>query len=152
MRFGVTIVGFAALLLAGCGEAGVGEGATVTAYVTAPLCGQARMELVRDGGRSGGLRVRLVCLPDPRARGKLDLATAGANARRATEDSSSIAYISEPDSAAAAASNPILETVEVPQLSTSSGRAAMQKLLAALRQAGNASNLRQAMTHTLAGG
>lgn len=129
----------------------MGEGATATAYVSAPLCAGARRELARDGGKAGQLRVRLVCLPDPRAHGKLDLATVGANARRATEDSSSIAYISEPDSAATAASSPILETVEVPQLLNPSGAAAMKKLLAALRQAGNASNLRRAVSHSSPG-
>ena len=51
---------------------------------------------IAAGGRAGELRVRLVCLADAEAGGRLDLATVGANARRATEDSSAVGYIEAP--------------------------------------------------------
>ncbi len=73
---------------AGCGSStGVSEDATVTAYVEAPLCTAAKQELVKHGGRAGDLRVQAICLASPHEAKKLNLATLGANARRATEDS-----------------------------------------------------------------
>ena len=87
-------------VLAGCGEAsGVEEGATVTAYVAAPLCAEAKQELERRGAKAGELRVRVFCLEvtapqeGPAGRRGIDLATVGANARRATEDSTAVGYL-----------------------------------------------------------
>ncbi|MGC1850982.1 MAG: hypothetical protein WA687_00935 [Solirubrobacterales bacterium] len=136
---------------AGCGGGeGVDEGATVTAYVAEPLCAGAERELARDGGEAGGLRVRVTCLPSVEADGKLDLATIGANARRATEDSSAVGYIGEPTSAATRFSEPILEAADIPQLSGSSGAAAMADLLQALKQAsGDSGSLRQSVLNEL---
>jgi hypothetical protein len=136
---------------AGCGGGeGVDEGATVTAYVVAPLCAEAERELARDGGEAGGLRVRVVCLPSVESDGELDLAEIGANARRATEDSTAIGYIGEPTRAATRFSEPILEAADIPQLPESSGAAAMAKLLQALMQAsGDSGSLRQAVNDEL---
>jgi hypothetical protein len=121
---------------AGCGEdGGVAEGARVSAYVEGPLCEEARRELVREGGRAGLLRVRAICLPSPRERGRLSLATVGANARRASEDSTAVAYIAEPDPAATRFSRPILESAGIAQISSSSGSAAMARVLQAIREA-----------------
>ncbi len=61
----------------------------------------------------------------PRSRGKLNLATLGANARRATEDSTTVAYLEASDPRAARFTHPILETAEIPWISGSSGKAAM---------------------------
>lgn len=136
-------------LVAGCGESeGIAEGATVTAYVVAPLCGGAERELARDGAEAGGVRVRISCLPSPESSRKLNLAQIGANARQATEDSSAIAYIGEPTRAASRFSEPILEAANIPQLSQSSGAKAMAEVLKALSQATGGS-LRQSVNDAL---
>lgn len=116
---------------AGCGESnGVADGATVSVYVAAPLCAEAEQELARQGGEAGNVRVRVACLPNAEGDGELDLATIGANARRATEDSSAVAYIGERTKAASRFSEPILEAAGVRQYSQMSGAAAMRRLLA----------------------
>lgn len=120
---------------AGCGEpGGVEEGAVVRVYVTAPLCGGAEAELAQFGGEAGDLRVRAVCLPSGESSQKLDLAQIGANARRATEDSSSIAYIGERSRAASRFSAPILEAADIPQVAGRDGATAMAEVLRALSQ------------------
>ena len=132
----------AALLLAasGCGEGeGVAEDATVAAYVEAPLCAGAKQELLRSGGRTGSLSVRAVCLPDATEDQKLNLATLGANARRATEDSTAVAYLEAPNPRAARFTHPILETAEIPWLTSSSGKAAMANLLKLIEAEGSGS-------------
>jgi hypothetical protein len=122
--------------IAGCGESqGAQEGATLTAYVVAPLCAEATRALAGDGADAGAVGVRAVCLPPAHGDGKLDLAAIGAGARRATEDSSSIAYIEAPDDDAARFSEPILESAGIPVISNSSGTAAISELRKALREA-----------------
>lgn len=136
-------------LAAGCGEEGVGEDAVVTVYASAPLCAGAKRELIREGGRVGGVRVRVVCLPDAEGGGRLDLATIGANARRAVEDSTTVAYIGEPTRAATRFSRPILESADIAQLSNLSGAAAMSRLLRAVRSASDSSSLRESVADEL---
>jgi hypothetical protein len=128
------------LFAAGCGdEGGVESGATVTAYVVAPLCAEAKSELARHGGQRDEVRIRVSCLPSAESGGKLDLATIGANARRATEDSSAIAYIGEPTRAATRFSAPILEAAGIRQLSEISGATAMRELLKTFEEEGRVS-------------
>jgi hypothetical protein len=127
----------------------VGPGATVSVYVEAPLCAGAKKEQLAKGGRAGKLRVRVVCLAPVERGGGVDLAAAGANARRATEDSSTVGYIGEPDSAAARFSRPILESVGIAQIYGSSGSAAMAKLLQAIRRAGGSGSLRESVRNEL---
>jgi hypothetical protein len=118
-------------LTVGCGEAGVSSGATVTVYVSGEsLCKGARQELNSSNGRAGSFHVRMICLEDART-----LAATGANARRATEDSTTVGYIGEP--------NTIVEAAGIAQISTSSGATAMARLLRAIRQADGNSNLRE---------
>jgi len=137
------------VVAAGCGSStGVSEDATVTAYVEAPLCAAAKQELVRHDGHAGDLRVRAVCLPNPREAKKLSLATLGANARQATEDSTTVAYLEAPDSRSARFTHPILETAEVPWISEDSGAAAMTRLLKLLESADSGS-LRESLGKTL---
>jgi len=132
--------------LAGCGESeGVAEGATVTSYVVEPLCGGAERELARQGGKAGDLRVRVVCLPSPRSPTKLDLARIGANARQATEDSTTVAYIEALDPPANRFSEPILEAAEIPGIYESSGKAAMTRLLRAI-ESSDSGSLRQSVS------
>jgi hypothetical protein len=121
----------------------------VSVYAATPLCGEAKSELARDGGRAGDVRVRVVCLPRAESSRKLELAQIGANARQATEDSSAIAYIGEPTRAASRFSEPILETAGIAQLSQTSGAAAMNKLLQAVDEAGDSGSLRASVNDAL---
>jgi hypothetical protein len=73
------------------------------------------------------------------------LAAVGANARRATEDSTTIGYIGELDRAATRFSRPIVESAGIAQLSTLSGRAAMASFLRAIRQGGDPVSLRESV-------
>jgi hypothetical protein len=148
----LVVAAFCVLLVAvaGCGEAeGVAENATVGVYVAAPLCVGAEQELAREGGRAGDVRVRVVCLASAENDGKLDLATIGANARRATEDSSTVGYIGEPTRAASRFSEPILETAGIAQLTETSGAAGMSKLLKAVAEAGGSGGLRESVNDAL---
>ncbi len=151
------LVALAALLAAcaaaGCGGEGVAAGATVRVYASQPLsgpeaaigkrfCAEAAAELRRAGGRAGEVRLQLVCLDDAAGGGRWRLAAVGANARRATEDSTAVAYLGEPQAAAARFSLPILETAGIGRLRDDSGQAAMAAVLRALRGAGGAEDLR----------
>ena len=142
------VVACCGLLVAGCGSSGVSKDATVTAYVEAPLCAGAKQELAKHDGRAGDLRVRAVCLSNPREARQLSLATLGANARRATEDSTAVAYLEAPDSKASRFVHPILETAEVPWISNNSGAAAMSRLLTLIPDADSGS-LRQSLREEL---
>lgn len=125
------------LAVAGCDDGGgVASGATVTVYVAAPLCAEAEKELARNGGEASDVRIQVSCLPSAERDGQLDLAIIGANARRATEDSSAIAYIGEPTRAATRFSEPILEAAGIRQLSGISGATAMGELLKTLEEDG----------------
>jgi hypothetical protein len=95
------------------------------------------------------VRVRAICLPSVERGGRLELATIGANARRATEDSTTVGYIGEPTKAASRFSEPILETAGIAQLSQTSGAAAMANLLQAVERAGGSGSLRQSVTDEL---
>jgi hypothetical protein len=142
--------GFSALLVAGvgCGESeGVAAGATVTAYVEAPLCTGAARELAREGGQAGELRVRAVCLGDVDDGKQLDLAAVGANARRATEDSAAVGYLEPPTTPSF--SRPIVEAANIAVIRTSSGKAAMAQLLRAITEANDSSSLRDAVHKNL---
>jgi hypothetical protein len=92
--------------------------------------------------------VQAACLPSARSRTKLNLATLGANARRATEDSTTVAYLEASDPAAARFTHPILETAEVPWISASSGKVAMARLLELIEASGPGS-LRQSLREEL---
>lgn len=140
----------ALFVVAGCGEGeGVAEDATVTVYVAAPLCAGAKGELARSGGRAGSVRVSAVCLAGVREGERIDLATIGANARRATQDSTTVAYIGDPTPAETRFSRPILEEADIPQLPNQPGAKAMSKLLKAIQQAGSTGNLRGSIHDTL---
>lgn len=120
-----------AVVAAGCSDGGgVASGATVSVYVVAPLCAEAERELAQHGGEAADVRIEVSCLPSAEGDGKLDLTVIGANARRATEDSSAIAYIGERTRAATRFSEPILEAAGIRQLSEMSGAEAMRKILA----------------------
>jgi branched-chain amino acid transport system substrate-binding protein len=151
-----------ALTASGCGEAaGVSDGATVHVYVSVPLsgpqaaagrqsCAAAKRALVRNGGEAGDLKVQSTCLNS--AAGKdtpWNLAAAGVNARRAVEDSSTVAYIGELDPAATRFSRTILEAAEIGQLPPTADEAAMNRVLKLI--ATNSSTPRESIFESLSG-
>jgi len=147
-------VALAAALAGGCGEEGAASGATVVIYVSAPLrgeeaqagrrlCEEARAEAAR-GSRDEDLELRVVCLDAAGSNGGWTLAQVGANARRATEDSTAVAYVGEPDREARRQSRPIVEAAELAELGGLSGREAVAQVVAAIA-VGDESEPRQAV-------
>jgi hypothetical protein len=119
-------------LFAGCGEGGAASGATVTVYAAASLCREA----AKSDGQVGDLVVHVVCLAPVEAGGRADLARAGADARRATEDSTAVAYLELPG-AAAPFTQSIVEAANIAWLKTSSGAGAMRRVRSALEASGS---------------
>jgi hypothetical protein len=126
----------------------VAEGATVTAYVEASLCSEAKQQLAAERGRAGDIRVKAVCLPSAVKVGKLDLATLGANARQATQDSTTVGFLEAQDPRASRFTRPILESASVSWISSGSGQAAMAQLLRAI-EAAEAGALRESVREAL---
>lgn len=122
----------------GCSGEGVSEGATVHAYVGAPLCSGAQAALASHGSGADDVRLRVICLAPAEQGDRLDLATVGANARRATEDSSAIAFVESPGPANRF-SRTILEEAGIGWTTAASGAAATRRLLAAIEAAGSGS-------------
>src|SRR5262249_24077249 len=142
--------------LAACGDGGVEENATVSVYVSGPLsgkeggvgraqCGTAGRELQRHGAQAGEGEGRVLCLDSASGGDRWTLASIGANARRATEDSTTVGYIGETSPAATKFSEPILEAAGIAQVSGKSGKAALAELFAAIEDAGDAGGLREAV-------
>jgi hypothetical protein len=138
------LVAAVALGVNGCGEGGAEEGAELTIYVSAPLrgteaeagkrlCAEAR-EQARRPGAAGSHELRVVCLDAAGAGGRWTLAKVGSNARRATEDSTTVAYLGEPAPAARRQSRPIVEAAEIAELGGLGGREAIAKVTTALRE------------------
>jgi hypothetical protein len=140
------------LLAGGCGEGeGTAKGATVTAYVSAQLCVEAKTRLRERGPRAGEVRVRVVCLPSAnRGDGSLDLAALGTGARRVTEDSSSVAY-AESAGPANRVVPPIVEAAGIAITYTSSGALAMNRITRAVRDAGGADSIREGVADEMDG-
>lgn len=126
---------------AGCGAGGAESGATVSVYAAAALCQEAR----ENAGPAGDLEVRIVCLP-PRRDSEPALAGAGANARRATEDSTSVAFLEAPGPAAKF-SQSIVEAADVAWLEPRSGSTAMRRIVKALE--GDGSSPREAVLNEI---
>jgi hypothetical protein len=149
-----------AVTFPGCGEGGAESGATVRVYVSAPLrggegeagrrlCDEAREQATQ--GRGGGeLELRVVCLDASGPGGRWTLARVGANARRATEDSTAVAYVGEPDPEARRQSRPIVEAAEIAELGGMSGREAVAKVQGAIRD-GDQAEPRQAVFDAIEG-
>jgi len=139
-------------LASGCGEEGAAGGATVTVYVSAPLrgaeaeagrrlCDEAREQAGRGGEE---LRLRVVCLDASGPDGGWTLAQVGTNARRATEDSTTVAYVGELDPEARRQSRPIVDAAEIAELGGMTGREAVAAVRAAIAE-GDESEPRQAV-------
>ena len=146
-------------LLGGCGEEeGAAEDAVLTVYVSAPLrgaeadagrrlCDEAREQAAQ--GRGGDeAKLRVVCLDAAGPEGRWTLAKVGSNARRATEDSSTIAYVGEPDPAARRQSRPILDAAGIAAVGGVGGREAVAQVRAAIRE-GDSSDPRDAVFKAL---
>lgn len=133
-----------AVIVAGCGEEGAAEEAELTVYVSGPLRGpeaargQRRCdeawETVRVEYEEGDHWLRVFCLDASGPDGRWTLAKVGSNARRATEDSTAVAYIGEPDRAARRQSRPIVESAEMAEFGVTGGRQAIEEVFAALRE------------------
>jgi hypothetical protein len=157
------LVGLGLVGLVGCGASeGVASGARVQVYASTPLsgpeaasgrrfCAEARSALGQAGGRAGDVRLRLTCLDDARG-ARWRLAAIGANARRASEDSATVAYLGEPQARAARFSETILEAAGIGQVRGRSGAAAMAAVLKAVREAGGAEDLRSDVRKNLEAG
>ena len=124
------------VVVGGCGG-GDASGATVSVYVAAPLCAAAKADLAAHGAGAGKFTVAVRCLaPSERAGGGVDLATTGANSRRATEDSSSVATL-EPPGPGTKFTRPILESAEIPLVTAASAAKGMGRILTAIEGAGS---------------
>jgi hypothetical protein len=141
-------------MASGCGEEGAAAGATVRVYVSAPLrgpeagkarrlCDEAREQATQGKGRDGH-ELRVLCLDASGDGGGWTLAQVGANARRATEDSATVAYVGEPEPVAREQSRPIVEAAGIAELGGLSGREAVAKVVRAMEE-GDASQPRDAV-------
>jgi hypothetical protein len=122
-----------AVAVVGCGEEGAQEGAELTVYVSAPgerLCDEARAE-AQGKQTTGEHTLRVICLGTGSKEG-VTLAKVGSNARRATEDSTTVAYVGEPDRETRKQSQPILNSAEIGQLGELNGREAIKTVIAAI--------------------
>jgi hypothetical protein len=138
LKAAAAAVGCLALVaFSGCGAAeGVAEGATVSVYVGAPLCPEAKAELAKRGAAVGAVKVRIECLGPDRHGGRLDLAAVGADARRAVQDSSSVALIAAPGPAVSF-TRPIVKEAQITTIVSSSGGAALAQVLTTLASRGD---------------
>lgn len=122
----------------------------MTVYAAVATCRGAMRALENEGGGVGSLRVRVRCLPAVEHHGHFDLATIGANARRASEDSSSVGYIGEIEPTATRFSETILEEAGIAQLPHEPGANAMHELLDAIRRVDTSSDsLRESVREQL---
>ncbi|HEU4461380.1 MAG TPA: hypothetical protein VFR75_02190 [Solirubrobacterales bacterium] len=149
-----------ALAATGCGEGGAEEGARLNVYVSAPLsgaeadagqraCDEARRG-ARRAGEPGGFELRVVCLDAAGPGGRWTLARVGANARRATEDSTAVAYLAEPEPAVRRWSLPIVEAAGIAELGGLSGEEAVAEVAAAIEES-DSSDPRQAVFDAVEG-
>jgi hypothetical protein len=122
----------------------VGEGATVNVYAGTAVCPGAKRALAEDGPEAESVRVRVVCAAPVEPGGRLDLAVAGANARRATEDSSSVAYV-EAEGPAVTFIRPILDEADLRLISTSSGAEGLAIVMRLLRSRDNNESPRESV-------
>lgn len=109
----------------------------MSVYVAAPLCAAAKQELASHGATAGHFTVAVRCLaPSEKSGGGVDLATDGSNSRRATADSSAVATL-EPPGPGVKFTRAILESAEIPLVTSSSARKGMQRILTAIEGAGD---------------
>jgi hypothetical protein len=123
---------------AGCGGSGVAEGATVRVYLGVDLCADAQWELAGPVGESSNLEIEALCVRPAESGGHLSLATIGANARRATEDSAAIAFV-ESRGPANRFARTIVEEAGIAYVVDDSGSSAAKRIVKAVEEAGSGS-------------
>jgi branched-chain amino acid transport system substrate-binding protein len=128
------LLGVAAIAATGCGGDDGGGGGTVsgdtlTVYSSLPRQGASRVQAIpieqgaalalqQRGGKVGKYKVQYKKLDDSTAAaGQWDAAPTSSNARKASQDKTTIAYIGEYNSGASAISIPILNEGGIPQVS-----------------------------------
>ncbi len=133
----VIAVALGAAVLAGCGGHGDSgtnriRGRTLSIYTSLPLQGPSRptaqsvfageeLALEQAHGRIGKYTIALKPLDDStRQREEWDPGQTTLNARRAVQDPSTVGYIGDVDSGATAVSIPLLNRLEIPQISAGS--------------------------------
>jgi branched-chain amino acid transport system substrate-binding protein len=126
-----------AAIVSGCGGVGVSGASEATGnqlavYSSLPLQGPAatssaeivngeRLALAQAGGHVGRFKVGYVSLDDADPQtGKLDPEATSTNAKTAAQDTSTIAYLGDLDSAATAVSLPLINAAGILQVSPSS--------------------------------
>ncbi|MBA2546088.1 MAG: hypothetical protein H0V15_04330 [Solirubrobacterales bacterium] len=121
-----------ALIAVGCSSGDETVEGPVTVYVSLPLTGPraadgndaadgARLALEQAGGRAGDLEVKAEILDDSSGAAAWDPVLVGRNARAATQDSTTAAYIGELDSEPTRASAPITNEAGIVQISPGAG-------------------------------
>lgn len=127
--------------VAGCGGDGPpdSDAALPSIYATPPLCAGAKRAFDANP-QPGGEPVSLVCLDYLIS--DHSLASIGAGARRATENSATIAYLGEPDRKSVDFARPILEAAGIGSVDSRDGEAAMKAVLAAVRESAGDDDLR----------
>jgi branched-chain amino acid transport system substrate-binding protein len=128
------LLGVSAIVATGCGGGDGGGGNTVsgdnlTVYSSLPRQGASRVQAIpieqgaalalkQRGGKVGKWKVKYVTLDDATAAaGQWDAAPTSSNARKASQDKTTIGYIGEYNSGASAISIPILNEGGIPQVS-----------------------------------
>ncbi|MBA2513676.1 MAG: hypothetical protein H0V26_05010, partial [Solirubrobacterales bacterium] len=121
-----------ALVLTGCSSGEQTVEGPVTVYLSLPLTGPravdgkdaadgARLALEEAGGRAGNLEVEAEFLDDSSGSAAWDPVVVGQNARTATQDSATAAYIGELDSEPTRTSAPITNEAGIVQISPGAG-------------------------------
>jgi branched-chain amino acid transport system substrate-binding protein len=118
-----------ALAISGCAGSGggVAADAPLDVYLSVPLSGpgsaagerieaEAKRALAEAGGKAESHPIELKVLDATGGTGAVNPVAVGANARQATEDADTIAYIGEVETAASATSLPITGMAEIPQI------------------------------------
>jgi branched-chain amino acid transport system substrate-binding protein len=131
----VGLLGIVALTVSACGDdedeggGGTVSGNNLTVYSSLPRQGATRVQAIaiengaklalkQAGGKVGKYNISYKILDDSTAAaGKWDPAPTSANARKASQDDTTIAYIGEYNSGASAISIPILNEGGIPQVS-----------------------------------
>jgi hypothetical protein len=90
------------------------------------------------------VRVRVACTAPVEGSRGIDLAVSGANARRATEDSTAVAYVEAPDPAVAFI-RAILDEAEIRLLVDRSGSRGLATVLHALESRGSSESPRESV-------
>ena len=134
---GLAALGAVACAAAGCGGVGVSGAASIvgnqlTIYSSMPLQGSSagvgeqvvngeELALAQTGGRVGPFKISFVSLDDAKpTTGQWDPGVTATNAKQAAQDTSTIAYIGDYNSAATAVSLPLTNAAGILQVSPAS--------------------------------